>query len=252
MRCLTISHFLAFAAGIRNLSARSITCRCTHCRCGAYLYYCESVPSCFTRMAAASSPAIVESSVAAPGSPSPVGAAATTRVELSDLTSYWYRSARPERPLPSLHIEEVWREVWFAKGAQQIIMDKDLKRFETLLETTAAWVDAGTWQPETLMEKMACILLFDQVPRNIFRGSPQAYAFDRLAYPLATALHDSPDFKSMPVHLRYTVVICIVHSELVTDQDKVVAFAESLPEDTLGLTFRAIGALPYVGNAIAG
>lgn len=180
---------------------------------------------------------------ASPGAPAP------PVVELSDLTSYWYRSARPERPLPSLHIEEVWREVWFAKGAQQTIMDKDLRRFETLLEATAARMDAGSWHPDTLMEKMACILLFDQVPRNIFRGSPKAYAFDRLAYPVATALHDSPGFKTMSMHLRYTVVICIVHSELVVDQDKVVAFAESLPEDTLGLTFRAIGASPTARGA---
>lgn len=163
--------------------------------------------------------------------------------ELSDLTSYWYRNARPERPIPGPHIEEVWREVWFAKGAQQVLMDKDLLRFAGLLESVADRVDAGSWRPETLLEKIGCILLFDQVPRNIFRGSPKAYAYDRLAYPIATALHDNTEqFRSLPLHLRYTVIICIVHSELLADQDKVVAFAESLPSDTLGLTFRAIGA----------
>ena len=88
---------------------------------------------------------------------------------------------------------------------------------------------------------MSCVLLFDQVPRNIFRGTPRAYAYDRLAYPLARALHARADFASLPAQLRYMTVICIVHSEKLEDQERVVAFAESLPMDTLGVTFRAIG-----------
>jgi uncharacterized protein (DUF924 family) len=56
------------------------------------------------------------------------------------------------------------------------------------------------------------------------------------------ALHARADFASLPAQLRYTTVICIVHSEKLEDQERVVAFAESLPMDTLGVTFR-LGAI---------
>jgi uncharacterized protein (DUF924 family) len=161
-------------------------------------------------------------------------------VPLAELGHVWYRSFHPERVLATTDIETVWREVWFAKGDEQVIMDSKLKRFESLWSEKAVEFRSGAWRPIGVLETIEAIILFDQVPRNIFRGTAKAYMSDDLGYVLAHSVYTDSHFHSLPVHLQYTVIIALVHSEKMIDQEKVLKFADKLPSTLIGDRFRAI------------
>jgi uncharacterized protein (DUF924 family) len=154
----------------------------------------------------------------------------------------WYDSLHPLGVLPTAHIEGVWKERWFAKGPDQVLADAELARFEPLWRSLSQAYREKAWAPNSLLETVAAIILFDQVPRNIFRGTRAAYSSDDIGYELASRLHSSPNFPSLPMHMKYTVIIALVHSEKLSDQDTVGAFAASLPSYLIGDRFRAIAA----------
>lgn len=64
----------------------------------------------------------------------------------------------------------------------------------------------------------AAILLFDQVPRNIHRGSAQAFASDPLARLLAKGVLARGWDRSLPERERQFVYMPLMHSEDMADQ----------------------------------
>src|ERR1700738_1793023 len=74
----------------------------------------------------------------------------------------------PEREKP--------REIWFKSTAD---FDAALRRdFLADYEAAAGALASGEALPESAL---ALVLLLDQIPRNIFRGTPRAYATDAAA-----------------------------------------------------------------------
>ena len=67
--------------------------------------------------------------------------------------------------------------------------------------------------PGAVWEALALIVLFDQLPRNVYRGRPRAYDFDATARPLALGLLPRLTPEGLPFHFRATVLICLCHSE---------------------------------------
>ncbi|MBS1889952.1 MAG: DUF924 family protein [Actinobacteria bacterium] len=66
---------------------------------------------------------------------------------------------------------------------------------------------------------MGLIILYDQIPRNIFRGRPEAWATDPLAQALTKSLRsDKEVYCKLPIHFRLTLCICMLHSESLEDQ----------------------------------
>ncbi|KAE8358185.1 hypothetical protein BDV27DRAFT_138111 [Aspergillus caelatus] len=66
---------------------------------------------------------------------------------------------------------------------------------------------------------LALILLLDQVPRNIFRDTPQAYATDSKAVAVARYAVDQGWDKSMPAIQRRYMYSPFNHSENLEDQE---------------------------------
>lgn len=66
---------------------------------------------------------------------------------------------------------------------------------------------------------MGLIILFDQIPRNVFRGKPKAWATDPLAQSMAKKMRsDKGIYSVLPVQFRLTLCICMLHSESLADQ----------------------------------
>ena len=90
---------------------------------------------------------------------------------------------------PPLYAEVVafWREAgpdrWFAKD--DAFDDELRERFEAL-HFAAARGELADWA-ETAEGALALLLLTDQIPRNLFRGSAHAYATDPIARAVADA-----------------------------------------------------------------
>ena len=64
-------------------------------------------------------------------------------------------------------------------------------------------------------EAIALIILFDQIPRNVYRGIDKAYAYDHISLALARSL--VPFSADLPLCMRLTLTICLFHSEDLPD-----------------------------------
>lgn len=119
----------------------------------------------------------------------------------------WYGTSNFNRSLSSTQLTDQWTSTWFAKRDQQKRMDEKLKKYRSAIDAFASF------EPTTLREKIATIILFDQITRNIFRGTDMAYAYDDKARQIALALIDTTSLADLPIQFLLTILICLIHSE---------------------------------------
>lgn len=124
--------------------------------------------------------------------------------------------------------EELGPDDWFG-GSPEI--DAALRsRFEPAL------VEQGEKPAESFLVSAdmarAAILLFDQVPRNIYRDTPRAFAYDPLALALAKHCIAAGWDEGLPDAQRQFVAMPLMHSEALADQEASLAyFEEHLPDN---------------------
>ena len=121
---------------------------------------------------------------------------------------------------------------WFGgDGAEaQARRDEEIRtQLEPLLER-AARGDFASWASSP-KRRLALILLFDQVPRNAYRGTPAAFAFDPEALALASeGLQLAADAALDPIE-RIFFYLPLEHAESLAAQDAAVeAFARLVNE----------------------
>jgi len=75
---------------------------------------------------------------------------------------------------------------------------------------------------------LALMILLDQVPRNIFRGSAHSYATDPLALHYALRAIDAGLDVQVEPDLRFFLYMPFEHSEAITDQERAVALFKAL------------------------
>jgi uncharacterized protein (DUF924 family) len=116
-------------------------------------------------------------------------------------------------------------KLWWSKDEA---LDADMReRFGPWLDQAAAHRLDG-WA-ETAAGRLALILLTDQFPRNIHRGTPQSFAYDALARTWCKeGLREGVQAKLRPIE-RVFFYLPLEHSESLADQEQAVAlFAELL------------------------
>jgi uncharacterized protein (DUF924 family) len=113
---------------------------------------------------------------------------------------------------------------WFEKDPA---LDREIReRFLPLYEEAAAGRLAG-WQ-ESAHGCLALILVLDQFPRHIFRGSARAFAADGLALQAARhAVSREFDRRMLPVE-RLFLYLPFEHSEALADQLRACELTEPL------------------------
>lgn len=75
----------------------------------------------------------------------------------------------------------------------------------------------------------AAILLFDQVPRNVFRGTPRAFSTDPLARRLARGVIARGWHRSLSKDARAFAGMPLMHSEAIADQRASLAYFRAIP-----------------------
>ncbi len=119
------------------------------------------------------------------------------------------------------------RQVWFVKKPE---FDLEMRtRFISDYEQAAAGnLDDWKNSPQSCL---ALILLLDQFPRNMFRGTPKAFATDWQALSTAQyAIAQAYDRELLPVQ-RWFVYLPLEHSENLEHQNQAVALFEQLRDD---------------------
>jgi uncharacterized protein (DUF924 family) len=104
-------------------------------------------------------------------------------------------------------------------------------RFRALHEQLAA--DAGSIDANAPRELLAAIVVFDQFPRNLFRGTARAFATDPVARRLANAAVDSGIDTMMAKRERIFLYLPFEHSEDAADQVRSVALLGALGDPEL-------------------
>ena len=122
---------------------------------------------------------------------------------------------------------EQHREIWF-KATEEF--DAVLRR-EFLTDYEAAAGGALRAWEASAEGALALVLLLDQVPRNIFRGTPRAYAADPAALAVADRALDRGFDRLLAPAWRIFFYMPLHHSEDIGDQRRSAALFESLPRN---------------------
>lgn len=143
-------------------------------------------------------------------------AAAMTK-DQDRLLSFWFGGvARPEFA--------DFRPAWFNGDAE---LDAVLRRDFLPLHIQAAAGRLNGWA-ETPQGLLALVLLLDQAPRNLFRGTARAFATDAQALALARAgVRAGLDAALSPLQ-RLFLYLPFEHSESFADQERAVALIAPL------------------------
>ena len=112
---------------------------------------------------------------------------------------------------------------WFAKSDA---FDGEIRRRFEALHHAAARGELDGWS-ETAEGALALLLLLDQFPRNLYRGSPHAFAADPLARRIARAAVDRGFDAAVAPALRQFFYLPFEHSEHPADQDRGVSLCEA-------------------------
>ena len=131
-----------------------------------------------------------------------------------------------EPPL-NAEIVEFWRAAgppkWFRKDEA---FDAALRGAFEAAHFAASRGEFADWG-QTAEGSLALLILLDQVPRNIFRGSAHAFATDPMARAVARAAVERGFDRALEPALRQFFYLPFEHSEAIADQDHSVATIES-------------------------
>ncbi|MEA5497386.1 DUF924 family protein [Limnoraphis robusta Tam1] len=119
------------------------------------------------------------------------------------------------------------RKVWFQKNSA---FDEQIRSHFLADYELAAQGQLDFWK-ESPDSCLALILLFDQFPRNVFRGQAQAFVTDTKALEMAKyAVSQGFDRPMLPVQ-RWFIYLPFEHSENLADQEKSVELMQQLSDD---------------------
>ena len=159
-----------------------------------------------------------------------------------DVLEFWFGRA----PFDAARLEER-STFWFGGDGAAALASRDAlirERLEPMLER-AARGEFASWAASP-KRRLALIILFDQVPRNAYRGTAAAFAFDREALQLAVEGRQlAADAALDPVE-RLFFYLPLEHAESLEAQDAAVAaFERLLAEAPAELRDFCAGTLEY-------
>ena len=128
---------------------------------------------------------------------------------------------------PDDSAREQHREIWFKANDE---FDAALRR-EFLADYDAAAAAALRCWETSPEGALAVVLLLDQVPRNIFRGTPRAYVTDAAARATADRALEREFDQLVPPAWRLFFYMPFHHSESIADQRRSVALFNTLPRN---------------------
>ncbi len=127
-----------------------------------------------------------------------------------DIIHYWFDHLGPRH--------------WF--DANQDVDSEIAERFEPLWASLRH--ESHLFFLSDPLESLGAILLFDQFPRNMFRGQIDGFVTDRLALKIADGAIEAGFDAAHPPEKRGFIYIPFMHSERMDDQDRSVILFDTL------------------------
>ena len=131
-------------------------------------------------------------------------------------------------PATAAGVIAFWREAgeqrWFSRDAA---FDAQCRAHLLDAHFAASRRELDGWMADA-DGALALVLLLDQIPRNVFRGSAHSYATDPLALHQAAAAIESGFDHAVDPALRVFFYMPFEHSEQIADQQRAVALTTAL------------------------
>ena len=111
--------------------------------------------------------------------------------------------------------------IWFASGDALDHFCKPFAKVVRELKATPPTLISGEW--DTLEGKVAKVLLADQLSRSCFRGTVEAFSYDKIGRDLVLQIFDKDALKTalnLPAAILYLLPWALAHSENVDDLTK--------------------------------
>lgn len=133
--------------------------------------------------------------------------------EVDSILTYWFTNKNDPA--------DQWNAtLWFYGGAEvdSYIAQNFAPLFESVAKTLRLrddTLDGNVSSSVSTKSKIATIILLDQFPRHVFRGSNGMFQFDDLASVLAKEVLQDQEvpFETLPWTHRLFVLICLTHTE---------------------------------------
>lgn len=124
---------------------------------------------------------------------------------------------------------ELDREAWFTKSeaTDTLVRDRFLALHNQLVR------EVSSQSPLDSRATLAAVIAFDQFPRNMFRGTPRAFATDPAALALARQAVDAGLDRGFSKDERMFLYLPFEHSEQARDQTQSLALFASLDDPEL-------------------
>jgi uncharacterized protein (DUF924 family) len=132
--------------------------------------------------------------------------------EASRVLDYWFPDPGPQ-------------EKWFQGGPT---VDEEIRtQFEPLVQRARTSAFNPTWTA-TPSGTLALVILLDQFPRNLYRGSGQSFSSDELARSVAVNAIANGQDREIALLQRTFLYVTLMHHEDMTSQIAGLAFYELL------------------------
>jgi uncharacterized protein (DUF924 family) len=131
------------------------------------------------------------------------------------------------RKVLSFWFEEIGPDGWFEQKDETDALIR--QRFGTLYESLFKAAPAMSF--DTADEALAAIIVFDQFPRNMFRGQPRAFASDDIAAAIARKAVERGFDSEVAEDRRIFFYMPLMHAENLADQEHCVALTSALTTD---------------------
>jgi len=118
----------------------------------------------------------------------------------------------------SFWFEELTRKEWFDKNDA---LDEAMRRHFAATHLSLARGELDAWRTSP-QNRLAAIIMLDQIPRNIYRGTPLAFATDRLALQEAKLAVEADADTAVVPEQRCFFYLPFEHAENLAEQDRSV------------------------------
>ncbi|MBM3535172.1 MAG: DUF924 domain-containing protein [Alphaproteobacteria bacterium] len=139
---------------------------------------------------------------------------------VADILAFWFGP-------PGSALRGTFRSEWFRKDPT---FDGEIRRHFLSTTEAAARGELDRWQSDR-ESALALVILLDQFPRNLYRGSPKAFAADPKARAVADAAIGRGYDRSFPSCERFFFYLPFEHSESLDDQERSVMLFKRLAEE---------------------
>jgi uncharacterized protein (DUF924 family) len=136
----------------------------------------------------------------------------------------WFGFSHFRRDLPQYQkhdncdLDNLWRNLWFSKTPEtDAFLKSKFGCYIYLLQD---------YEPANDIERIGAIIMYDQLTRNVFRGSSDAYRFDHIARRHARIL--MPRFDDFPVYVQICLILVLIHTEDMSHQNEAVRLHRSI------------------------